>query len=198
MGDVMDGKLGIHITAVALVLFILAAGNALGDTVQKKNVLHVSGFGFLAVLSLLFVFAIPLLFRFWRNALTAYLRSNIRWIGIYVFVFALIHIALVFHLFFGWDISYMLDGPGSVFLILGSLAFLILAAMAATSTDWAMRALGRNWKALHNLGFAALILVIAHSFNIGLVFMSQMAVAAAIILLGAYFVVQKIRHTRLI
>lgn len=194
----MDGKLKIHITAVALVLFILAAGNALGGSDVQKSVLYVSGFGFLAVLSLLFVFAIPLLFRFWRNALTVYLRSNIRWIGIYVFAFALIHIALVFHLFFGWDISYMLGGPGSVFLILGSLAFLILAAMAATSTDWAMRALGRHWKALHNLGFVALILVIVHSFNIGLVFMSQMAVAAAIILLGAFFVVQKIRHTKLI
>ncbi len=194
----MDGKLKIHITAVALVLFILAAGNVLGDSAQKRNVLYVSGFGFLAVLSLLFVFSIPLLFRFRRNALTAYLRSNIRWIGIYVFVFALIHIALVFNFFFGWDINNVLNNPNSLFLILGSLAFLILAAMAATSTDWAVRALGRHWKTLHNLGFVALVLVIVHSFKIGLVFMSQMAIAAAVIVLGAFFVVQKIRHTKLI
>ncbi len=194
----MDGKLKIHMTAVALVLFILAAGNALAKSTQQRNVLYVSGFGFLAVLSLLFVFSIPLLFRFRRNALTAYLRSNIRWIGIYVFVFALIHIALVFNFFFGWDISKLTQNPNSLFLALGTLAFLILAAMAATSTDWAMRTLGRHWKTLHNLGFVALILVLVHSFKLGLVFMSQMTVAAVIILLGAFFVVQKIRHTKLI
>lgn len=193
----MDGKLKIHVTAFALIIFILAAGNALGDSVQRRNVLYVSGFGFLALLSLLFVFSIPLLLRFRRNALTVYLRSNIRWIGIYAFIFALIHIALVFHFFFGWDIGKLAQNPNSLFLSLGSLAFLILAAMAATSTDWAMRKLGRHWKTLHNLGFVALILVLVHSFNIGLVFMNQMAIAALIILLGAIFVVQKIRHTKL-
>lgn len=194
----MDGKLKIHITAIALIIFILAAGEMLASSMARKAVLYVSGFGMLAVLSLFFVFSIPMLARRRRAPITLFLLANRRWIGIYVFVFALIHIALVFHFFFSWDISKLLNHPNSLFLSLGSLSFLILAAMAATSTDWAMKTLGKHWKTLQNLAYVALVLALVHAFKLGLVFMSQIAIAAAIILLGAFFLVQKIRHTKLI
>src|SRR3989338_2254027 len=54
------------------------------------------------------------------------------------------------------------------FLILGAVAFLFLALMAATSNDFAIRTLGRNWKRLQYVIYAALALVFVHAYNVGL------------------------------
>ena len=44
-------------------------------------------------------------------------------------------------------------------LIPGGLAYVLLYAMAATSTDRAMRSMGRNWKRLHSVGLHYLWLI---------------------------------------
>lgn len=49
-------------------------------------------------------------------------------------------------------------------LIGGGLAYVLLYAMAATSTDAAMRRLGRNWKRLHSAGIHYLWLIFTISY----------------------------------
>lgn len=49
-------------------------------------------------------------------------------------------------------------------LIGGGLAYALLYAMAATSTDAAMRRLGRNWKRLHSTGIHYLWLIFTLSY----------------------------------
>lgn len=49
-------------------------------------------------------------------------------------------------------------------LIGGGLAYALLYAMAATSTDAAMRRLGRNWKRLHSAGIHYLWLIFTLSY----------------------------------
>lgn len=49
------------------------------------------------------------------------------------------------------------------YILLGIISLLILASLAATSTRWAMKRLGKNWKRLHRLVYAAGILIAAHS-----------------------------------
>lgn len=48
------------------------------------------------------------------------------------------------------------------YLTLGILTWLILLALAATSTLWAMRKLGAKWQMLHNFVYLAAILAPIH------------------------------------
>jgi sulfoxide reductase heme-binding subunit YedZ len=50
------------------------------------------------------------------------------------------------------------------YLTIGFVALTALVALAATSTDAAMRRLGRNWKRLHRLIYAAAVLALLHYF----------------------------------
>ncbi|RYD58920.1 MAG: hypothetical protein EOP60_02475 [Sphingomonadales bacterium] len=53
---------------------------------------------------------------------------------------------------------------GAAVWIGGGLAYLLMWAMAATSNDAAMRALGKNWKLLHTLGLWWLWIVFTNSY----------------------------------
>jgi methionine sulfoxide reductase heme-binding subunit len=48
------------------------------------------------------------------------------------------------------------------YALAGFAAFLLLVPLAATSTRWAMRKLGKNWKRLHRLVYLAGILAVVH------------------------------------
>ncbi|RNL07012.1 protein-methionine-sulfoxide reductase heme-binding subunit MsrQ, partial [Xanthomonas vasicola pv. vasculorum] len=47
-------------------------------------------------------------------------------------------------------------------LTLGAISWLILLALAATSTQWAQRKLGRRWQTLHNFVYLVAILAPVH------------------------------------
>ena len=190
----MDTK-KIHVAGFSLIFLVIAASRIFATTSMQETIYYVSGFGFLALLSLIFVIAIPLFVKYLRSSFTAYLMANRRWIGIYVFIFALLHVLAVYNSLFGWDINAIVNGPNAPFLALGSLAFLILASMTATSNDASVRILGRRWKKLHMLVYVALALILVHSYNIGLVFMSNDAVALGVIAIAVIIVALKLRMT---
>jgi sulfoxide reductase heme-binding subunit YedZ len=48
------------------------------------------------------------------------------------------------------------------YLTLGAISWLILLALAATSTLWAQRKLGRRWQTLHNFVYLVAILAPVH------------------------------------
>ncbi len=175
----MDTKLKIQIAGIALILLIFLIGNQVSTSAQQQSVIYISGFGFLALLTVMSVLAISLIARFIKNGITLQLLANRRWIGIYSFVFALIHVMLVAHFFFNWNIGKMLENPNRV---LGAAAFIILAAMAATSNDASVSALGKYWKWLQYLVYVALGLILVHSFNIGMLFLKNVYVQAFILL----------------
>lgn len=54
-------------------------------------------------------------------------------------------------------------------LVPGGIAYLMILLMALTSSDTAMRALGRNWKRLHSFGihYVWLIFTLAYSLRLG-------------------------------
>jgi methionine sulfoxide reductase heme-binding subunit len=88
-----------------------------------------------------------------------------RMIGIAAFAYAAAHLAL-----------YVLDQHVDIakvaseivrrfYLTIGFVALVILAALAATSTDGMVRRLGsRRWRRLHQLGYAASLLAVVHFF----------------------------------
>ena len=186
-----DNKLKIHLISLAVIALILLAGNIISSSSQQRILIYVSSFGFLALLSLIFVLMIPLLAKLKTNNLTTYLLENIKWIGIYAFVFASIHVFLVSNFLFEWDFAEIAENP---YRILGILAFLILALMTATSNKFSIQILGKNWKRIQNLIYIALILVIIHSFNIGVIFMKNTAVKIIVLILAVLVIAKKIRY----
>ena len=78
------------------------------------------------------------------------------------------HIDILHLLIFLW-LDYLLD-PALIrdalfekrYALAGFSAFLLLVPLAATSTRWAMRTLGRNWKRLHRLVYVAALLAVVH------------------------------------
>ena len=84
-------------------------------------------------------------------------------LGLYAFLYVAIHLII-----FLW-LDYLLD-PALIrdalfekrYALAGFSAFLLLVPLAATSTKWAMRKLGRNWKRLHRLVYVAAALAIVH------------------------------------
>jgi DMSO/TMAO reductase YedYZ heme-binding membrane subunit len=137
------------------------------------------------LLSTIFVLLIPVLLRFKKTSLTVYLSSERRWIGIYTFVFAAIHVFLVYNFFFGWDINRLLNHPNRLYLSMGTIALIIFALMTATSNNYSVKKLGKNWKRLHLLIYPALILILIHSFSIGLVYLKSTWVKVVILLIVA-------------
>ena len=48
------------------------------------------------------------------------------------------------------------------FITVGFVAFVLMAALAATSTQWAMRRLGKRWQRLHRVVYAIGLLAVLH------------------------------------
>lgn len=80
--------------------------------------------------------------------------------GLWAFAFGITHFLFYVAAVEGTWLQYPI--PDS-YTALGVAGLLILTAMAATSTRWAMRQLGRWWKRLHRLVYAAGILVVVHA-----------------------------------
>ncbi len=86
-----------------------------------------------------------------------------RSLGLYAFTFATIHLFI----FLGADYGFrwaeigrqLLEKP---FIWSGGLAFLLLLALALTSSRAAMRRLRKNWKRLHRSVYLAAILAVLH------------------------------------
>ncbi len=86
-------------------------------------------------------------------------------LGNYGFLYATLHVVT----FFGIDYAFNLpaiwrDVATKWYIIIGSLAFLLLLPLAITSFNYWMKRLGKNWKRLHKLVYIISPLVIFHFF----------------------------------
>jgi len=101
--------------------------------------------------------------RLWPNTATRSLWQNRRWWGL---GFAACHTAHLFALVRFLQISG--ENRPLPALAAGCLAYGLMFAMAATSNDAAMKALGRNWKRLHTAGGYYLWLIFTLSYGLRL------------------------------
>lgn len=86
-------------------------------------------------------------------------------LGLYAFFYVCLHLLTFVWLDYGFVWAFIVDGIlEQRFVLVGFLAFLLLIPLAATSTKWAQRKLGKRWKALHKLTYAVIILVLIHFF----------------------------------
>ena len=152
-------KIVIHLAALLPLIytFYLAANDQLGgDPVEA--LLHFTGIGGFNLL-LLSLLVSPLAKKLKQGLL---LRVR-RLLGLYAFVYALVHLLsyIVFELQLNWALlfSEIVKRP---YITVGFGGFLILAALALTSSQLAQRKLKARWQQLHNWVYLALLLVALH------------------------------------
>jgi methionine sulfoxide reductase heme-binding subunit len=91
------------------------------------------------------------------------LLSQRRLLGFYSFVFAGLHLMAFAGLDYRFDFNTLWADIGSKrFVLIGLAAFLILMALALTSSEGWKKRLGKNWKRLHRLFYAAMLLATLH------------------------------------
>jgi sulfoxide reductase heme-binding subunit YedZ len=90
----------------------------------------------------------------WRGAIK--LRKPA---GLWAFGFVAVH--FVYYLADTWR-NWLRHPIPDLYAGLGVIALVILTAMAATSTRWAMKRMGKWWKRLHRLVYAAGIVGLVH------------------------------------
>lgn len=85
-------------------------------------------------------------------------------LGLYAFLYAALHLLNFIGLDYGFNLQAFLADAllQKRFMIVGFSAFLILLPLAITSTKGWMKRLGRNWKRLHQLVYAAGIFAVLH------------------------------------
>ncbi len=89
-----------------------------------------------------------------------------RMLGLFVFFYALLHLLSYSWFDMGFEVNDIaVDIAKRPFILVGFLAFVLLALMAATSFNRAIRALGaKRWQALHRTVYAVAGLAVLHFF----------------------------------
>jgi len=86
-----------------------------------------------------------------------------RALGLYTFIYAVIHVIIFAYLDYGlaWSrlLQEVIQKPR---LIVGSIAFILLIPLAITSFDIWKKRLGKNWKRLHQVVYLIAPLVVLH------------------------------------
>ena len=84
-------------------------------------------------------------------------------LGLYAFMYAVIHFSIFIGLDYGFDLGLLLQELSQKsFILLGLLTLLILASLAITSFDWSKKWLGKRWKKLHRWVYLAGLLAVLH------------------------------------
>lgn len=88
-----------------------------------------------------------------------------RMLGLWAFSYAVLHLLtyVVLDLFFAFDI-FLEDVVERPYITLGLTAWVMLLALALTSTKGWIRRLGRNWQRLHRLVYLAATLGVIHFY----------------------------------
>jgi len=124
-----------------------------------------------------------------------------RMLGLFVFFYGLLHLLSYAWFDMGFEVGDIVrDIAKRPFILVGSLALLLLALLAATSFNRAIKALGaRRWQALHRSVYAVAGLALLHFFwmRAGKNDFGEVAVYAAILaLLLGWRVVHRLHHRR--
>lgn len=86
-----------------------------------------------------------------------------RQFGLWSFSYAVMHLTAYLYFLLGLDFTgfteELVDRP---YIAVGAIALLGLLALAATSTRWSMRKLGKRWKKLHRIVYPVLLIVLLH------------------------------------
>ncbi len=138
---------------------LILVRNYLAGDVIAMDMLHPTG-EFSARFMIIAMLISPMMTVFGNRSWLTWLLRRRRSFGLAAFGYALLH--LIFYVIDMEEVSAMLaeiDAPG---IWTGWLAFLVFTPLAITSSNAAMRAMGKRWKSLQRLVYLAALLTLAH------------------------------------
>ncbi|MBD8483703.1 protein-methionine-sulfoxide reductase heme-binding subunit MsrQ [Pseudomonas coleopterorum] len=113
-----------------------------------------------------------------------------RQLGLWCFAYVCLHLAAYLFFVLGLDWSQLgVELVKRPYIIVGSLAFLCLLALAVTSNRYSQRRLGRRWKQLHRLIYAVLGLGLLHFLWIVRADLEEWSIYAAV---GAFLMLLRV------
>lgn len=144
-------------TPLAALLFDLFRDNLTANPIQAIE----QRTGYTALLFLTLSLACtPLAFFGWKD-----LTRRRKALGNYGFLYAALHVSVFVAVDYGFDLQAILRDVGTKqYILIGATAFLLLVPLAATSFNYWMKRLGKNWKRLHRLVYFIAPLVVLHFF----------------------------------
>ncbi|RTR33751.1 protein-methionine-sulfoxide reductase heme-binding subunit MsrQ [Shewanella atlantica] len=154
-------KAMIHLIAIFpigyLIILVLTNG-AGGDPVQY--IIHYTGIGALNTLVVLLMVS-PLARKFKQGILI----QTRRMLGLYVFVYASLHIMafVSLDLLFEWSL-FLQEVVKRPYIVVGMICYVILIALSITSLKSLKRKMGRRWQQLHNLVYLLALLAPIHFY----------------------------------
>lgn len=128
-----------------------------------EDVLNPTG----ALSAILFILALtgtPLRYVWPRADFTVWLLRNRRYLGVASFGYALLH--TLFYLVDAGSLSKVVSQLPMLEIWTGWLSLLIMVPLAFTSSDAAVRKLGRQWKPLQRWAYAAAVLGLLHALSL--------------------------------
>jgi len=177
-GWALTRNCALALSAFFLARFVFWGGGEEGIRAVVRSTAQTSVLLFVAA------FAASSLRQLWKNDATTWLLRNRRYVGVsfafshFVHLGALIAFALISPEF--------VAGLDATTLIGGGLAFAFIGAMAATSNDRAVAALGRtNWQRLHKLGAYYIWISFAQAYIPRALFVSPAYALPAVLLVVA-------------
>lgn len=144
---------------VLAVPWVLMTAGYLTGRLFYGEFVHATG-EYSARLLMLAMAVTPLRLLFPRQRWTNWLLQNRRYLGVAAFAYAAPHLA-AYLVKLGQFAEILEQGLEPGFWT-GWMAIFVLLALATTSNNLAVRKLGRRWKQLHRLVYAAAILTFAH------------------------------------
>ncbi|SED85844.1 protein-methionine-sulfoxide reductase heme-binding subunit MsrQ [Pseudomonas coleopterorum] len=113
-----------------------------------------------------------------------------RQLGLWCFAYVCLHLAAYLFFVLGLDWGQLgVELSKRPYIIVGSLAFLCLLALAVTSNRYSQRRLGRRWKQLHRLIYAVLGLGLLHFLWIVRADLEEWSIYAAV---GAFLMLLRV------
>lgn len=117
-----------------------------------------------AILFILALTATPLRYVWPQGVFTVWLLRNLRYLGIASFGYALLH--TLFYLLDAGSLSKVVSQLPMLEVWTGWLSLLIMVPLVFTSSDAAVRKLGRRWKKLQRWAYAAAVVALLHALSL--------------------------------
>lgn len=84
-------------------------------------------------------------------------------LGLYAFFYVCLHLLTFVWLDYALDLAFIIEGiVEQPFVLVGTIAFLLLIPLAITSTKGWQKRLGKRWKVLHKLSYLIIVLALIH------------------------------------
>ncbi|MFI1744842.1 sulfite oxidase heme-binding subunit YedZ [Thalassobellus sediminis] len=143
---------------------IMVSINFLKGQLNYDMIMHITGefAGRMLIISLI---ATPIKLMFPRGRVAKWLIRNRRFFGVAAFAYTLLH--TIFYVF-EYPFNQIINEFSDLSILTGWIAFFIFIPLAITSTNAAIKRMGRSWKKLQRWVYLAAVMAFAHWALLGL------------------------------